>query len=332
MNFVTLIPGDGIGPEIAASVQLIFGAAKAPIAWDIVNLSEEGAGVLPTGFHSSFQKCGIALKGPTTTPIGSGHRSLNVQMRQACGLYASVRPVRTIPGVRGPVTTPVDLLIVRENTEDLYAGLEYMVSEGVAHGIKLITAEASLRIGQHAFSVAKKLKRRKVTAVHKANIMKLTDGLFLDCIRRVAKEFPEIEYSEIIVDNCCMQLVTKPDQFDVIVTENLYGDILSDLAAGLVGGLGIAAGANIGARGAIFEAVHGSAPDIAGKDLANPTALLLSGVMMLEHLGEFLTAERIRRAIFQTLAEESTRTRDLGGPLGTIGFSKAVITNLQDLV
>lgn len=328
MRSVTLIPGDGIGPEIASSVCQIFDAAKVPITWESVNLSEETAGILPPTFHASFQKCLVALKGPTTTPVGTGHRSLNVRMRQECGLYANVRPVRTIPGVQGPISSPVDMFIVRENTEDLYAGLEYKVNEGVAHGIKLITAEASLRIARYAFDLARKLSRKKVTAVHKANIMKLTDGLFLDCVKTVSRDYPEIEYTDIIVDNCCMQLVTKPGQFDVIVTENLYGDIVSDLAAGLVGGLGVAAGANIGAKGAIFEAVHGSAPDIAGRDLANPTALLMSGVMMLEHMGEIQFADKVRKAVFKTLGDKATRTKDLGGPLGTKAFTAAIIANL----
>ena len=328
MRPLTLIPGDGIGPEIADSVRAIFAAADVPVVWELVELSEGGSGVLPASFHESLNKCKIALKGPTTTPIGTGHRSLNVRMRQECNLYANVRPVRTIPGVQGPITAPVEMIIVRENTEDLYAGLEYKVNDRVAHGIKLITADASTRIAQHAFELARKLKRRKVTAVHKANIMKLTDGLFLDCCRQVAAKFSDIEFSDIIVDNCCMQMVTKPGQFDVIVTENLYGDIISDLAAGLVGGLGVAAGANIGDGVAVFEAVHGSAPDIAGKDMANPTALIMSSVMLLEHIGEQGFADRIRNATFKTLANMQTRTRDLGGTMGTKGFTAAIIGNL----
>ena len=328
MRPLTLIPGDGIGPEIADSVRSIFSAADVPVTWEVVELSEGGSGGLPTSFHQSLNKCKIALKGPTTTPIGTGHRSLNVRMRQECNLYANVRPVRTIPGVQGPITAPVEMIIVRENTEDLYAGLEYKVNDRVAHGIKLITADASIRIAQHAFELARKLKRRKVTAVHKANIMKLTDGLFLDCCRQVSANFKDIEFTDIIVDNCCMQMVTKPGQFDVIVTENLYGDIISDLAAGLVGGLGVAAGANIGDGVAVFEAVHGSAPDIAGKDMANPTALIMSSVMLLEHIGELGFADRIRNATFKTLANMQTRTRDLGGTMGTKGFTAAIIGNL----
>ena len=329
MKTVSLIQGDGIGPEICHSVVEVFRAASAPVQWDLVNLVEGGMGELPTAFHDSFNRNAVALKGPTTTPVGSGHRSLNVKMRQECGLFANVRPVTNLPGVISPVNKPIDLIIVRENTEDLYIGLEYKVGSGVTHAIKVVTEEASIRISRYAFNEARRLGRKKVTAVHKANIMKLTDGLFLDCFKKVASEFPEIVATDFIIDNCCMQLVTKPEQFDVIVTENLYGDIISDLAAGLVGGLGVAAGANIGSKRAVFEAVHGSAPDIAGKDMANPTALLLSAVMMLDYMGEMQCASRIRQAIFATLSNQATRTRDLAGPLGTAAFTKAIQGNLR---
>lgn len=330
-KLVTLIPGDGIGPEISQSVRDIFAAAKAPIEWQETNAglaALQATGVLVSdAVISSLKTTGLALKGPTTTPIGEGHRSINVELRQRFELYANVRPVYSIAGV--PCQhKDVNMIIVRENTEDLYRGIEYKIGDRVAHGIKIITADASERIAYHAFEMATRLGRKKVTSVHKANIMKLTDGLFLECVRRVAAGFKGIEYTEVIVDNCCMQMVTKPQQFDVIVTENLYGDIISDLASGLIGGLGVAAGANIGKDMAIFEAVHGSAPDIAGKDIANPTALLLSALMMLEHIGDVARATSIRTALFKTLGEASTRTRDLGGKLGTREFTAAVIKNL----
>jgi len=327
-----MIPGDGIGSEIAVSVQEVFAAAKAPIIWEEapagLECFEKNGSLLPKGTVTSLEKTRVGLKGPTTTPVGGGHRSINVEIRQRWDLYANTRPVASIPGVACN-HDKVDMIIVRENTEDLYRGVEYMIGEDVAHGIKIITRQGSMRIATFAFELAKKLGRKKVSAVHKANIMKLTDGLFLQCCRDVAKKYPTIEYNEVIVDNCCMQMVTKPQQFDVIVTENLYGDIISDLASGLIGGLGVAAGANIGEKMAIFEAVHGSAPDIAGKNMANPTALLLSSVMMLEHLGELNTAQKIRQALLTTLGNQGTRTRDLGGPFGTKEFTAAVIKNLQ---
>ncbi len=328
---VTLIPGDGIGPEIAESVQRIFAKAKIAINFEVAPAGEEclhqHGSLLPEATLKSLKSTRLGLKGPTTTPVGGGHRSVNVDMRQRFELYANVRPVRTIPGMKN-LHDKVDMIIVRENTEDLYKGVEYKIGNNIAHGIKIITAEASQRIGRHAFELARRLGRKKVSAVHKANIMKLTDGLFLDSIRSVAAEFTDITYNEVIVDNCCMQLVTKPQQFDVIVTENLYGDIISDLASGLIGGLGIAAGANIGQGMAVFEAVHGSAPDIAGKGLANPTALLLSGVMLLEHIGDMEGAKHVRTAIFKTLADPSKCTKDVGGVCSTAQFTDNVIGHL----
>lgn len=333
MKKVTLVEGDGIGPEIVRSVQEIFTAAQVPIEWQTVdvglNAFRQSGQLIPEEFIESIKTTKIALKGPTTTPVGGGHRSINVSLRQLFKLYANVRPLSNVPGV--PSHYPnVDLIVVRENSEDLYKGIEYQVSDTIAQGIKLITAEASERIGVYAFELAKKLGRKKVTIVHKANIMKYTDGLFLKSIQKVAENYPEIECNDLIVDNCCMQLVTKPEQFDVIVTENLYGDILSDLSAGLVGGLGVAAGANIGQEQSIFEAAHGSAPDIAGQGLANPTALILSSLMMLEHLEMFEHASQIKKALYYTLESSQTRTKDLGGPLGTTDFTKAVINNLDN--
>ncbi|MFW7378258.1 MAG: isocitrate/isopropylmalate dehydrogenase family protein [Oligoflexus sp.] len=331
MRKITVAPGDGIGPEITKSVQQILAAADSGIEWEEIEIGlpayEKTGTLIPQDFIDSINQNRIALKGPTTTPVGGGHRSINVSMRQMFKLYANVRPVKTIPGLPSRFEN-VDMIIVRENTEDLYKGIEYKVSDGVAQGIKLITAEASERIGRHAFEMARKLGRKKVTAVHKANIMKFTDGLFLESIRKIAAEYTDIQMDEMIVDNCCMQMVTKPEQFDVIVTENLYGDILSDLAAGLIGGLGLAAGANLGDKQCIFEAAHGSAPDIAGKGLANPTALLLSAIMMLDHLDMKECSERVQRALRKTLANPETRTKDLGGSLSTQPFTDAIIGNL----
>jgi isocitrate dehydrogenase (NAD+) len=332
MKKVTLVHGDGIGPEITESVKSVFKAAGAPIEWEEtdcgLNALEKTGSLMPQEFVDSLNRTAVGLKGPTTTPIGGGHRSINVQMRQMFNLYANVRPIKNFVGLPS-LFQGIDFYIVRENSEDLYKGIEYMISPGIAQGIKLITAEASERIGRHAFDLAIKLGRKKVTVVHKANIMKYTDGLFLDSIRAVARNYPEIALEDMIVDNCGMQLVTKPQQFDIIVTENLYGDILSDIGAGLIGGLGIASGANIGKGVAIFEAVHGSAPDIQGKNLANPTALLLSSVSMLDYLGEREAGSRIRNAISSTLANPDTRTRDLGGKLGTREFTEAVISQLK---
>jgi isocitrate dehydrogenase (NAD+) len=331
MKKVTLIPGDGIGPEISQSVVEIFAAAKVAIAWETVECGihtfEKTGELIPKKLEHSLAESRVALKGPTTTPVGSGHRSINVTLRQNFDLFANTRPVRTIPDLDN-FARSVDMFIVRENTEDLYKGIEYKIGNDTAHGIKLITRSASERIAKYAFESARRLKRKKVTVVHKANIMKLTDGLFLEAVGSIAKSYPDIQYNDIIVDNCCMQMVTRPEQFDVIVTQNLYGDIISDLASGLVGGLGIAAGANIGESMAVFEAVHGSAPDIAGKGLANPTALLSSAILMLEHLEMLDEAQRIQNALYKTLGHKETRTKDLGGTLSTKDFTKAVIAQL----
>lgn len=331
MKTVTLIPGDGIGPEITKSVIKIFEAANVPIAFETVECGlptyEKTGELIPAALNDSLNKNKVALKGPTTTPVGTGHRSINVTLRQEHDLYANVRPSISMIGIPSHYEK-VDLIIVRENSEGLYRGIEYQVDLDTAHAIKLVTRQACARIGHYAFKLARHLGRKKVSAVHKANIMKLTDGLFLRTIAEVAKEYPDIKFDDYIVDNCCMQMVRNPEQFDVIVTENLYGDILSDLASGLVGGLGVASGANIGDDKAIFEAVHGSAPDIANKDLANPTALILSAVSMLEFLDLKDFASRIREATAKTLANPQTRTKDLGGTLGTSTFTEAVIKNL----
>ena len=271
----------------------------------------------------SIKRNGVALKGPIETPVGTGHPSVNVDLRKALDLYANLRPLRTLPGVKSRFQS-VDLVVVRENTEDLYSGLEHVVVPGVVESLKIITERASTRIALFAFDYARAQGRRRVTAVHKANIMKLSDGLFLDCCRLVAKQYPEITYDEIIVDNACMQLVLDPTRFDVLLLENLYGDIVSDLCAGLVGGLGMAPGANIGEKVALFEAVHGSAPDIAGKNLANPMALVLSAAMMLDHLGEAAAARRVREAVYSVLREGATLTRDLGGTATTSQVAEAI--------
>lgn len=328
---VTLIPGDGIGPECAAAVIKIIDAAGVSIEWDehlagLPALNKYGD-PLPFALLESIRENHVALKGPVTTPIGEGFQSVNVRLRKELDLFANLRPIRTLPGVASRFGE-VDLVVVRENTEDLYSGLEHIVVPGVVESLKIITEKASLRIARFAFEYARRERRRKVTAVHKANIMKLSDGLFLDCFRRVARDYPDIEAEEKIVDNACMQLVMNPQQFDVLLLENLYGDIISDLAAGLVGGLGVVPGANIGEMVAVFEAVHGSAPDIAGKNLANPTALLLSALMMLGHLGETDAAERIYAALIRTLADREVRTRDLGGTATTTEFTAAVIQEL----
>jgi len=332
MRTITLIPGDGIGPEICESVKSIFEAARADIGWEEVAcgleaLTRTGHLISPE-LGPSLDRTGLALKGPTATPIGTGHRSVNVTMRQTFQLYSCVRPIRSLPNLKS-LHSDIDLIIIRENSEDLYTGVEFSPAPGLALAIKTITRDASIRIAAYAFELAARLGRKKITIVHKANIMKLTDGLFRDCAREVAADYPQIQCDEMLVDNCCMQLVTRPHQFDMILTENLYGDILSDLASGLIGGLGLAPGANIGEKKAIFEAVHGSAPDIAGKNLANPTALILSAVMLLEHIGDFTTAAKIRQAVQKTIASDQTRTRDLGGTLGTTEFTSAIIRNLS---
>jgi isocitrate dehydrogenase (NAD+) len=324
---ITLIPGDGIGPEVTEAVVRIFAAAALDIEWE-----RHDAGVtafkrfkqsLPVELLDSIKRNQVALKGPVTTPIAEGIPSVNVGLRKSLDLYANLRPVRNLPGVSSRFTG-VDLVIVRENTEDLYSGLEHEVVPGVVESLKIITERASTRIARFAFEYVRRLGRKRVTAIHKANIMKLGDGLFLESTRKVAREFLDVPYDEKIVDAACMQLVMFPERFDVLVLPNLYGDIVSDLCAGLVGGLGVVPGANIGLECAVFEAVHGSAPDIANKNLANPTALLLSALMMLDHLGERETSARIRGALDRVLTEGRVRTHDLGGTATTTEFADAV--------
>ena len=330
-HLVTLIPGDGIGPEITRAVTSILQAANAPVAWEVqtagADVLEEEGEVLPQRVLDSIAKNKVALKGPITTPIGKGFRSVNVALRKALDLYACVRPAKTLPGIKSRYEQ-VDLVIVRENTEDLYAGIERKVDDDTSESIKRITRGASERIARYAFEYAVKNNRRKVTAVSKANICKFSDGLFLDAVRTVAKEYPQIAYDEVLVDNLCMQLVINPEVYDVLVLPNLYGDIVSDLAAGLTGGLGVAPGANIGTHAAVFEAVHGSSPALAGQNKANPTALLLSACLMLRHLGEAACAERIEGALLAVLKEGTSLTFDLGGTATTEAFAQAVIAKL----
>jgi len=325
---VTLIPGDGIGPELAEAARGVLEATGIGFEWDVqqageATIASEGT-PLPDRVVDSIRANGVAIKGPITTPVGSGFRSVNVGLRQALELYANVRPARTMKGVTTRYED-VDLIIVRENTEDLYAGIEHRVGPDAAESIKIITRAASQRIARYAFEYAAKNGRRKVTAVHKANIMKLSDGLFLESCQQVAAEYEgRVAFEDRIVDNMCMQLVQKPDLYDVLVLPNLYGDIVSDLAAGLVGGLGVAPGANIGERAAVFEPVHGSAPKYAGLDKANPTALILSGALMLRHLGELAAADAVETAVRDVIAEGTTVTYDLGGSAGTREFGEAV--------
>jgi isocitrate dehydrogenase (NAD+) len=329
---ITLIPGDGIGPEVTAAVVRILKVAKVDIDWE-----RHDAGViafklynqsLPAPLLDSIRRNKVALKGPVTTPIAEGFTSVNVGLRKALDLYANLRPVRNLPGVPSRFAD-VDLIIVRENTEDLYAGLEHQIIPGVVESLKIITEKASTRISQFAFEYARANGRKRVTAIHKANIMKLSDGLFLESTRKVSREHTDVTYDERIVDAVCMQLVMHPERFDVLLLPNLYGDIVSDLCAGLVGGLGVVPGANLGLDLAVFEAVHGSAPDIADKNLANPTALLLSGLMMLEHIGERASADRIRGALARVLAGGVVRTHDLGGTASTTEFTDAICREVE---
>jgi isocitrate dehydrogenase (NAD+) len=329
---VTLIPGDGIGPELAEATRRVLDATGIEFEWEVVEAGEAMIAAhgtpLPDGVLESIRRNKVAIKGPITTPVGEGFRSVNVTLRQALGLYANLRPARSMQGV---VTrfSDVDLVIVRENTEDLYAGIEHRVGRDAAESIKIITREASERIARFAFEYAVANGRRKVTAVHKANIMKLSDGLFLESARTVAADYEgRVEFEDRIVDNMCMQLVQKPELYDVLVLPNLYGDIVSDLAAGLVGGLGVAPGANIGTEAAVFEAVHGSAPKYAGQNKANPTALILSGALMLRHLGHPDTAGRLEEALRAVVAEGRSVTYDLGGNAGTSQFADAIIERL----
>ena len=331
MHPITLIPGDGIGPEVASNVVRIIEASGVEIQWEThyagAQALEKFGETLPKELLDSILRNKVALKGPVTTPIGKGFTSVNVGLRKTLDLYANLRPVRALPGV--PCRYPeLDLVVVRENTESLYAGLEHVVVPGVVESLKIITEKASTRIARFAFEHARQESRKKVTAVHKANIMKLSDGLFLDCFRKVAENYPEIVADDKIIDNACMQLVMRPEQFDIMLLENLYGDIVSDLAAGLVGGLGLVPGANIGEKGAVFEAVHGSAPDIAGQGVANPTALLQSGILMLRYIGEREAADRIEKALFAVFTEGQIRTRDIGGTAKTAEFADAIIQRM----
>src|ERR687890_120075 len=329
---VTLIPGDGMGPELAEATRRVLDATGVGFEWETVEAGEAVIGQygtpLPESVLESIRRNKVALKGPITTPVGGGFRSANVTLRQALGLYANLRPARSMKGLETRYED-VDLVIVRENTEDLYAGIEHMVGPDAAESIKIITRAASERIARYAFDYAIANGRRKVTAVHKANIMKLSDGLFLESCRTVAADYEgRVEFEDRIVDNMCMQLVQKPDLYDVMVLPNLYGDIVSDLCAGLVGGLGVAPGGNIGTEAAVFEPVHGSAPKYAGLNKANPTALILSGVLMLRHLGEQSAAERVEGALRAVIADGRRTTYDLGGNAGTSEFADAIIERM----
>ena len=327
---ITLIAGDGIGPEVTNAVVRILETAGLQAQWDrqlagVLAIEPHGS-PLPAELLASIERTKVALKGPVTTPVGGGFTSVNVGLRKALNLFVNLRPVWNIPSVPSRYQG-IDLVIIRENTEDLYSGLEHEVVPGVVESLKIITDRASTRVATFAFEYARKHGRKRVTAVHKANIMKMGDGLFLTCVRRVAERYPEITCDDRIVDAACMHLVMNPAQFDMLLMPNLYGDIVSDLCAGLVGGLGVVPAANLGTEIAVFEAVHGSAPDIAGKGIANPTALLLSGVLMLRHIGEGAMADRITKALAETLAS-GTRTRDLGGQANTEEFADAICTRL----
>jgi isocitrate dehydrogenase (NAD+) len=329
---VTLITGDGIGPEVVAAARLVIDAAGGRIAWDVQEAGktafEKYGTAIPEPLLASFRRTRVGLKGPLETEVGGvGFRSVNVALRKMFDLYANLRPIRSHRGVK-TAFSGVDLIVVRENTEDLYSGIEHQVAPGVVESVKVITARASRRIARFAFELARKEKRHKIVAIHKANIMKLSDGLFLACAREMARRYPRIRYGELIVDNACMQLVLRPQHFDMLLLENLYGDIVSDLCAGLVGGLGLVPGANLGDRYALFEAVHGTAPDIAGKNLANPLAIILSSVMMLRHIGQTRPAARLERAIERLLAEGKVRTRDLGGKATTTAVTERLIALL----
>jgi len=328
---VTLIPGDGIGPEVTGATVSVIRAIGVEIEWESFVVGAEALSrygdPLPQDLFDSIKRNKIALKGPVMTPIGTGFVSANVRLRKALDLYANLRPIKSLQGVKTRYED-VDLIVVRENTEDLYSGLEHEVVPGVVESLKIITDRASRRIAKFAFEYARREGRKTVTAIHKANIMKMSDGLFLNCFREVSKDYPEIEANDLIVDNACMQLVINPNQFDVLLLENLYGDIISDLGAGLVGGLGVVPGANIGEEIAVFEAVHGSAPSIAGRGIANPTALIQTAVLMLKHLGEREAAERIQAALEKVLAEGKVLTRDLGGNSTTIEFTETIIHSL----
>jgi len=334
MRRIAVIPGDGVGPELISSTLSMLEAAGFTADWHYLEAGQpsldKGKPAMPPETIEAVREIGIALKGPTTTPIGKGHTSANVALRKALDLFANVRPTRSLPGLKGYfMEAKIDLIIVRENTEDLYAGIEFQPHPDIAQAVKVITRPGSHRLHRYAFDMVRKQGRKKLTAVHKANIMKLTDGMFLEEFYKVAEEYPDIEANDIIVDNCCMQLVTHPEKFDVLVTENLYGDIVSDLCAGLVGGLGFAAGANIGEKCAVFEAVHGSAPDIAGKGIANPTAILFSSLMMLRHIGEGEIADLIGKSVLEMFAEGKVLTSDMGGTASTQEFTDEIIRRIQ---
>src|SRR5246127_470293 len=331
-HYITLIPGDGIGPEVTNATVRILEATGIKFEWETFMAGAEAfekyKEYIPKDLNESIERTRVGLKGPITTPIGSGFASINVELRKRFELYANFRPIRNLPHI--PTRYPdVDLIIVRENTEGLYSGIEHEVVPGVVESLKIITEKASTRIARFAFDYARKNKRKKIHAIHKANIMKLSDGLFLRCSRAVAKEYPEITYGEHIVDNTCMQLVMNPYQYDMLVLENFYGDIISDLCAAFVGGLGLVPGANFGDACAIFEAVHGSAPDIAGKDLANPTALLRSALLMLRHIGEPEAALKVRNALEKVYRDREKLTKDVGGKAGTSQFADAVIEEMN---
>lgn len=328
---ITLIPGDGIGPEVTGATVSVLRAAGVEIEWEPFVVGAEALSrfgdPLPENLIESIKRNKIALKGPVITPVGTGFVSSNVRLRKALDLYANLRPIKSLKGVKSRYED-VDLVVVRENTEDLYSGLEHEVVPGVVESLKIITDKASRRIARFAFEYSRREGRKRVTAIHKANIMKMSDGLFLNCFREVARDYPEIGADDLIVDNACMQLVINPNQFDVLLLENLYGDIISDLGAGLVGGLGVVPGANIGEEIAVFEAVHGSAPSIAGRGIANPTALIQTAVLMLKHIGEREAADRIQSSLERILADGQSLTRDLGGQANTIEFTEAVIRSL----
>jgi isocitrate dehydrogenase (NAD+) len=329
---VTLIPGDGIGPEVSQAAVRILEATGVKFEWETYAAGADAFAkykeYIPKELLASIERTRVGLKGPVTTPVGGGFASINVELRKHFELYANFRPIRNLPHI--PTRYPdVDLIIFRENTEGLYSGIEHEVVPGVVESLKIITEKASTRISRYAFDYARKNGRKKIHAIHKANIMKLSDGLFLKCSRNVAKEYPEITYAEHIVDNTCMQLVMNPYQYDILLMENLYGDIVSDLCAAFVGGLGLVPGANMGDECAIFEAVHGSAPDIAGKNLANPTAIIRSGLLMLRHLGEHDAALKIRNALEKVYRHKEKLTRDVGGQAGTSQFADAIIREIE---
>jgi len=329
---ITLIPGDGIGPEVASQVVRIIEASGVEIEWEThyagAQALEKCGDTLPQDLLESMKRNKVGLKGPVMTPVGKGFTSVNVGLRKALDLYANLRPIRALPNI--PCRNPdLDIVVVRENTESLYSGIEHEVVPGVIESLKIITEKASTMIAQFAFEFAKNEKRRKITCTHKANIMKMSDGLFLSCFHKVALQYPDIQADDKIIDNACMQLVMRPEQFDVLLCENLYGDIVSDLCAGLIGGLGLVPGANIGEKGAVFEAVHGSAPDIAGQGIANPTALLQSGILMLRYIEERDAASKIEDAMLKVFEEGQVRTRDIGGTAGTVEFADAIIAKMR---